>query len=222
MDIPDIQVRLLNGEQFSLRESINKVALALDEDGCVMLKNAMDLTTIEGYFSNKEPDQFGYFAIDDDSLARCVKRELVTHKAVEAILFTAHPDDFRVTNYQPSIIRGGKREVHSLLGRPDEGELIASTPGLVAVTCTHFGGNDSQLIGINIEPGSRYGAGKVVEIEANVHDVFMCNAWLKRSVAWVRERPSTAIDAIIVSYLWEEFSRKKACVLVIYVLKLLR
>lgn len=52
MDIPDIQVYELNGESLSLRKNLKGAVEALDNDGCLLLKKATDLTTVESALSS--------------------------------------------------------------------------------------------------------------------------------------------------------------------------
>jgi hypothetical protein len=52
MDIPDIEVCELNGESLSLRKNLKKAVEALDKDGCLLLKKATDLTTVESALSS--------------------------------------------------------------------------------------------------------------------------------------------------------------------------
>jgi hypothetical protein len=54
MDIPEIQVITLDKELIPLKLRLKEVVLALENDGCVVLKGATDLTTIES-FVEKSP-----------------------------------------------------------------------------------------------------------------------------------------------------------------------
>jgi hypothetical protein len=52
MDILDIEVYKLSGESLSLRENLKEAVEALDKDGCLLLKKATDLTTVESALSS--------------------------------------------------------------------------------------------------------------------------------------------------------------------------
>jgi len=47
MDIPTLEVVTLYGKKLSLREELQEVVRRLEEDGCLVLKGATDLTSIE-------------------------------------------------------------------------------------------------------------------------------------------------------------------------------
>jgi hypothetical protein len=59
------------------------------------------------------------------------------------------------------------------MGRDKEGERIASTSGLVGISCIHFGGDGDVSWGTDVDKGSRQGAtGDVVEVKANGGDMY--------------------------------------------------
>ncbi|KAI9765767.1 MAG: hypothetical protein M1839_005393 [Geoglossum umbratile] len=190
MDIPEIQVITLDKELIPLKLRLKDVLLALEKDGCVVLKEATDLTAIKSY--TEQPPLEG--------LLSSVEKDIVT---VEAILFSAERCDFRITNYRPYLVGQGFKG----MGRDREGELIGSTSGLVGVSCIHLGGDSEVLWSIDVDGGSRRGAtGQSVEVKANGGDIFVCMAWLLYSVPRLEtELPGKAI-MIVVSYLQDQFS----------------
>lgn len=68
MDLSRIKVIKLNGEILWLGENLEEVVKALDEDGCLLLKEATDLTPVE-------PD----LSINMNSLD-AVKKEIVLNE----------------------------------------------------------------------------------------------------------------------------------------------
>jgi hypothetical protein len=52
MDIPDIQVETLSKELLSLKQRLKEVVLTLERDGCLVLKGATNLTSVEPYLGN--------------------------------------------------------------------------------------------------------------------------------------------------------------------------
>ncbi|KAI9763387.1 MAG: hypothetical protein M1840_000579 [Geoglossum simile] len=195
MNIPEIQVITLDKELIPLKLRLEEVVLALEKDGCVVLKEATDLTTIKS-FTEQSPLE---------GLLSSVEKDIVVNRTVEAILFSAEHYDFRITNYRPYLAVFGQ----GLKGmrRDREGELIGSTSGLVGVNCIHLGGDSEVLWSIDVDGGSRQGAtGQSVEVKANGGDIFICMAWLLYSVPRLEmELPGKAI-MIVVSYLRDQFS----------------
>ncbi|KAI9853847.1 MAG: hypothetical protein M1813_001793 [Trichoglossum hirsutum] len=189
MDIPEIQVITIDRELIPLKLRLKEVVLALEKDGCVVLKGATDLTAIES-FTEKPPLE---------GLLSSVEKNTVVNRTVEAILFSAEHYDFRITNYRPYLVMFGQG--YKGMRRDREGELIGSTSGLVGVHCIHLGGDGEVLWNIDVDRG-----GETVEIKANGGDIFICMAWLLYSVPRLEmELPNEAI-MIVVSYLRDQFS----------------
>ncbi|KAH0559425.1 hypothetical protein GP486_004059 [Trichoglossum hirsutum] len=161
MEIPEIQVITLDKELIPLKLRLKDVVLALEKDGCVVLKGATDLTSIQP-FIGKAPLE---------GILSSVEKNIVVNRAVEAILFSAERYDFRITNYRPYLVVSGQG--YKGMGRDEEGELIGSTSGLVGVSCIHLGGDGGVLWSIDVDGGTRQGAtGKTVEVKANGGDMY--------------------------------------------------
>jgi len=55
MDIPNIEVVTLSGKRLSLKEDLQEAVRFLEEDGCLVLKGATDLSPVESILSTNKP-----------------------------------------------------------------------------------------------------------------------------------------------------------------------
>jgi hypothetical protein len=55
MDIPTLEVVTLDGKKLSLKEDLQEVVRRLEEDGCLVLKGATDLSPVESILSANQP-----------------------------------------------------------------------------------------------------------------------------------------------------------------------
>ncbi|MCJ1386323.1 hypothetical protein MMC17_009449 [Xylographa soralifera] len=144
------EVLKLNGEKLSLKESLKEAVWALEEDGCLVLKGATNLTTFP----------VGITSIDS------VRAEIALNESVRAILFSARDDDFRFSGYKA--YRFGGKGLNFEIGRG-----MTPVPGLVGVSCTHLGGAGHVLWSIEVDKSSRGKAPKeMVEVMANGGDMY--------------------------------------------------
>jgi len=184
---PNVQmgeVLKLNGEKLSLKESLKEAVRALEEDGCLVLKGATNLTAF--------PD--GVTPIDS------VRADIALNESVGAILFSARDDDLRISGYKA--YRFGKKDVNLEINRGS-----ALVPGLIGISCTHLGGAGHVLWGIDVDKSSRgKGSREMMEVMANGGDIFICYQWLIRSTPYLRAQPLTEALTIRVSYVWNEVS----------------
>merc|ERR1712093_466872 len=88
MDIPNLEVVTLSGKRLSLREDLQEAVRFLEEDGCLVLKGATDLSPLESILSTNQGS------------LESVRKNIVLNDAVKALLFSARDDDFRITSYQ--------------------------------------------------------------------------------------------------------------------------
>ncbi|KAN0073553.1 hypothetical protein V8E54_008773 [Elaphomyces granulatus] len=158
MDIPNLEVVTLSGKRLSLKEDLQEAVRFLEEDGCLVLKGATDLSPVESILSTNKP------SVD------AVKKDIVLNDVVKAILFSARDDDFRITSYQAYKLGTKAGET----GRDREWKEMAAHSGLVGVSCTHFGGDPTVSWVIEVDTGSRgEPTGKTVNVEANGHDMYV-------------------------------------------------
>jgi len=54
MDIPNLEVVTLSGKRLSLREDLQEAVRFLEEDGCLVLKGATDLSPLESILSTNQ------------------------------------------------------------------------------------------------------------------------------------------------------------------------
>ncbi|MCJ1473152.1 hypothetical protein MMC13_001803 [Lambiella insularis] len=144
------EVLKLNGERLFLKESLKEAVQALEEDGCLVLKGATNLTTLP----------VGITSVDS------IRMEIALNESVRAILFSARNDDFRISGYKA--YKFGKRDVNLEIGRG-----MAPVPGLIGVSCTHLGGDGHVLWSIEVDKSSRGKASReMVEVKANGGDMY--------------------------------------------------
>ncbi|MCJ1231494.1 hypothetical protein MMC12_008171 [Toensbergia leucococca] len=105
------EVLKLNGEKLSLKESLKEAVQALEEDGCLDLNGATNLTT------------FPVGITSTDS----VTAEITLNKSVRTILFAARNEDFHISSYEA--YKFGKKDVNLERGRG-----MAPVHGLVGVS----------------------------------------------------------------------------------------
>ena len=55
MDIPNLDVITLRGKRLSLKEDLQEALRFLEEDGCLVLKGATDLSPVESLLSANKP-----------------------------------------------------------------------------------------------------------------------------------------------------------------------
>lgn len=55
MDIPNLEVVTLSGKRLSLKEDLQEAVRFLEEDGCLVLKGATDLSPVESILSTNKP-----------------------------------------------------------------------------------------------------------------------------------------------------------------------
>jgi hypothetical protein len=55
MDIPNIEVITLGGKRLSLKEDLREAVRFLEEDGCLVLKGATDLSPVESILATDKP-----------------------------------------------------------------------------------------------------------------------------------------------------------------------
>jgi len=140
MDTSDIKVLKLSGETLSLRERLEDVVQALDRDGCVLVKEATDLTTIEPVL------------LSNLNSSDTVTREIFLNECVKQIIFTARKDDFYITAYQAYKVGFGSEEV---FGREKQWREMAAMAGLVGASCIHLGGSRTVQWKIKVDKGIR-------------------------------------------------------------------
>jgi len=192
MDIPDIQVCELNGESLSLRKNLKEAVEALDNDGCLLLKKATDLTTVESALSSaiSSPD--------------AITKHIVLNEGVKALLFNAQPDDFHITSF-----KAYKAVSNDIIGRDKDWKSLAEMTGLISVSCTHLGGDSSAEWLIKVDKGIRGEAtGNMYTVKANGGDIFVCNHWLRRSLPRTQKSNSEAFF-IITGYMRKDLQRGK-------------
>jgi hypothetical protein len=96
MDLATIEVVLLNGKKVSLEESLEQVVQALMSDGCVLLKRATDLASVEPLL------------LRDMNALESVRRDIVLNE-VRAPLFTLWLYLTSPLGCQSHPVRGAKR-----------------------------------------------------------------------------------------------------------------
>lgn len=191
MDIPNLEVVTLSGKRLSLREDLQEAVRFLEEDGCLVLKGATDLSPLESILSTNQGS------------LESVRKNIVLNDAVKALLFSARDDDFRITSYQ---VHKFNTKVGGT-GRDGEWKEMAAYSGLVGASCTHLGGDPTVSWSIEVDTGSRgEPTGKTVNVEANGHDIFICSHWLTRSTPRLQSQHPAEEFSIIVTYLWKGFS----------------
>lgn len=131
-----------------------------------------------------------------------VRREVVFNETVRSVLFSARNDYFRITACRPfkadSTCEG--------LGRDPEWQKMASTRGLVGAMCYHLGGDKNVVWKVRVNRSSK--DGEEVEIQACGGDIFLCQHWLLRSKPFLQTTRPRDTYQIVISYLWNGYSKR--------------
>ena len=169
MDNSELQIIKSGGEtitwKLAEKETVNHILRALNEDGFVVLKNAARSINVAGATT----DDIQGIEVWLESEGDIHMLRLLNSQFVKAILNACQDRKFDVTH--PERLQVSRE--HRKLGRDPLWEIYAEDPGIVAISCTYLGGEESTIWVVEIDRCLREeGTDNLESLEINGRDMF--------------------------------------------------